>query len=398
MSTSILVKSQPAEYNWWVPTADGEWLVGQEIIDAGLNYDVEPYEASLSNTVIAFRAVKDGDDIYCYVLHTERGLGFLGLTKIDKYGTTFNLGRKQLVSYYLAGEPNNRKSYTDFTNIKDFYIEDSGRVLHIVYAESSTVWRDIYEYDATGEYGTNWSPINTYTVYSDLHDANADWRFSADNRAVVISDFNVVRSLKVVFLAQGDHTRLSLAPTSTKTCSVTPLLSYTNNGCMLNADATQAITFANNIYSIINFTDVVNTNELVCETIHVEDDRLPSTNHMQWVDYNRVLALSQEPTLRSLTMQNAHTEIKGRLVGSAIKTFDWGYIKPNKIITITLTSTNLSITDGTNTETQNKTTGGYVEITVNRYKTKNITGEHTIAIANNLATIRWTTSGTYRIS
>ena len=221
MTEAILANSDQQEFTW---DSAGRMTVTEITAQAGLLGAVNNL-TNLHTQIIAMQALLDPDNIggyLVYLMMLDKGGHYLRQYRLSATGVLNLRGQKQYTDYYHSS---GRKTFFS-KNVKDFSLEDSGRVLHMVYMDSVLGLLDIYEYTSTS-YGTNWVSENTYTVHSALS-LNNDviyWRFLPGYQAALLAK-NRVRDVytdwivTLVKLTASDHTRLIAAPAVTRTIQI----------------------------------------------------------------------------------------------------------------------------------------------------------------------------------
>ena len=282
MTQSLLCDSMDPNQHWIIPIADGKFKA-TGILSAGMNYAVEQAHAHALGTnthdIKAFKVAGGSDGVfYVYYLYRNK----LEIIKVDGSKTT-TVGSKTFSDFYLATAPNNRKSF-DYNKVKDILVTGNGRVLHIIYADSSAVWYDIYEYDSGSEFTPNWVPINTNIVHADYRGTHDVWGISSNGAFVAIAAYSASTNMLALGLFQGtagDHTNVQKKPHQFYKASVTE--EFAPIGIMVSDNGSQIITTHHSYYRVWNVTGIdSNTSTMTVSDHKVVDNRVNALHFVQW--------------------------------------------------------------------------------------------------------------------
>ena len=335
MTTAYLCQSEPTRERWIVP--DAALFAKESWLDAFGNMDVRAVSTTgtiriadifyppANATVHAFRVVPDAHNPgghYLYFLftyhYTSGNRFFLRQVRLDENDLILSHQQKEYTTFFLAGQPNNRMAF-DGTKVKDFSISGNGRVLHIVYAHSATVWYDIYEYAST-DYGVNWIPENTNQIHAGVLNSagNTLWKFSSSNlRAIALLYNATAKTLQVrlLVLTAGDHTSLTAAPAQTLEHTFRNVAAQPD-GVLVSEDLNQFVLLGSGEFTRCNLVSVSGT-AFTVSTHKTTDTRFAHMHYADWAG-NDVFWLSRAPA-RALPyrvmMHDARVDIELWAVG-----------------------------------------------------------------------------------
>ena len=333
MTLAYLCESEPTRQRWIVP--DASLFAKEGWVDRYDNLDVRAVSNAASvffsgtnATVHACRIVEDRHNpgghylYYLFTHHQSAGNRFflrqVKLDKDDKVISSSN-SQKQYTTFFLAGHPNNRMAF-DAAKVKDFSISGNGRVLHIVYAHSATVWYDIYEY-ASADYSVSWIPENTNRIHAGLLNSagNTFWKFSASNMQVAAALYNATAKtlqVRLFALTAGDHTNLTAQPAQTLEHTFSNV-AVAPNGILLSDDMNQFVLLGNGEYTLCNMASASGS-VFTAATQKVTDARFSAMDCGDWLPNDDVLWLSKESALAQpyrVMMHDARVDIEVWVVG-----------------------------------------------------------------------------------